>query len=164
MGRRIGDWECYALVFGASVCTLVLEIVAGRALAPAIGVSLYTWTTVIGVVLAGVAVGNYGGGRVAARAASAATLAAVLLAAALAAWVTAVVIRTLDLPTALSELDPIPRLVALVAGFFFPPSALLGMVTPLVAQLTLRERGEAGALVGRLGAVSAVPQIGRAHV
>src|SRR6266511_2704673 len=76
------EWESYLLVFGASVGTLVLEIVAGRLLAPAIGVSLYTWTTVIGVVLAGVAVGNYAGGRVARHSASSATLAGVLLAAA----------------------------------------------------------------------------------
>ena len=68
-------WLAYLLVFAASFCTLVLEIVAGRVLAPAIGVSLYTWTTVIGVVLAGVAVGNYVGGVAAGRAASARTLA-----------------------------------------------------------------------------------------
>ena len=158
MVRGWRSWESYALVFGASVCTLVLEIVAGRVLAPAIGVSLYTWTTVIGVVLAGVAVGNYAGG-VAARGASARTLAAVLLAASLAAWLTAVSVQLIDLPGALSRVSPITRIVLLVGGFFFLPSALLGAVTPLVAQLTLRERAEAGAVVGRLGAVSAAGSI-----
>jgi spermidine synthase len=153
------SWESYLVVFGASVCTLVLEIVAGRVLAPAIGVSLYTWTTVIGTVLAGVAVGNFAGGLAARRAASPAALACVLLAAALAAWVTASLARSIDLPVALADLSPIPRLLALVGGFFFLPSALLGAVTPLVAQLTLRERAEAGAVVGRLGAVSAVGSI-----
>ena len=42
----------YFIVFMASACGLVLEIVAGRVLAPSIGVSLYTWTAIIGVVLA----------------------------------------------------------------------------------------------------------------
>ena len=157
-GRQWRDWESYALVFGASVCTLVLEIVAGRVLAPAIGVSLYTWTTVIGVVLAGVAVGNYVGGA-AARGASARALAGVLLAASLAAWLSAVAVQLIDLPAALSRVSPIARIVLLVGGFFFLPSALLGAVTPLVAQLTLRERSEAGAVVGRLGAVSAAGSI-----
>ena len=43
--------------FVGSACLLVLEIDAGRILAPAIGTSLYTWTSVIGVVLAFVLVG-----------------------------------------------------------------------------------------------------------
>src|SRR5579872_2901373 len=57
----------YLIVFVASCCTLILELVAGRILAPFIGVSLYTWTSVIGVVLAGISLGNYTGGRVADR-------------------------------------------------------------------------------------------------
>jgi hypothetical protein len=41
-----------AFAFPGSGCLLVLEIVAGR-LAPTLGVWLYTWTSLIGVVLAG---------------------------------------------------------------------------------------------------------------
>src|SRR5687767_12195647 len=122
-GRPWRDWERYALVLGASVCTLVLEIVAGGVLASALGVSLYSWTTVIGVVLAGVAVGNYLGGA-AARGASARTLAGVLLGASLSAGVTAVLVRLIDLPSALSGVSALWRVVLLVGGFFFLPSAL----------------------------------------
>ena len=57
----------YFIVFIASTCGLVIEIVAARILAPSIGVSLYTWTSIIGVVLAGISVGNYLGGRLAGR-------------------------------------------------------------------------------------------------
>src|SRR5712692_218663 len=60
-------WWAYLAVFIASGCTLILEIVAGRIVAPVVGVSLYTWTTVIGVVLAGISLGNYAGGVVADR-------------------------------------------------------------------------------------------------
>jgi hypothetical protein len=38
--------------------------------APQLGVSLYTWTSVIGVILAGMSLGNYLGGRMADRWAS----------------------------------------------------------------------------------------------
>ena len=51
------------IVFIASACGLILEIVAARILAPSIGVSLYTWTSIIGAVLAGISIGNYLGGR-----------------------------------------------------------------------------------------------------
>ena len=50
------------LAFIGSACTLVIELIAGRIMAPYIGVSLYTWTSVIGVVLAGMSVGNFTGG------------------------------------------------------------------------------------------------------
>jgi len=53
--------------FFGSGCLLVLELVAARLIAPTLGVSLYTWTSVIGVVLGGVSLGNYLGGRLADR-------------------------------------------------------------------------------------------------
>ena len=48
----------------AGFAALALEIAAGRLMAPLVGVSLYTWTGVIGVVLAGLAAGNALGGGV----------------------------------------------------------------------------------------------------
>ena len=44
---------------------MALEIAASRLLAPYLGVSLYSWTGIIGVVLAGVMFGNWAGGRIA---------------------------------------------------------------------------------------------------
>ena len=58
------------IVFVSSTCIMVLELVAGRIIAPYVGVSLYTWTSVIGVVLAGMSLGNYLGGGLADRWAS----------------------------------------------------------------------------------------------
>ena len=51
-----------ATVFVSSALLLVLEIVAGRLIAPYVGVSLYTWTSIIGVILAGLSLGNWIGG------------------------------------------------------------------------------------------------------
>ena len=53
------------VVFTSSAFIMTLEIVAARLVAQHLGVSLYTWTAVIGVVLAGIAVGNYVGGKLA---------------------------------------------------------------------------------------------------
>jgi hypothetical protein len=55
------------VVFVASFCSLAIELAASRILAPHVGVSLYSWTGIIGVVLAGIAVGNFVGGRIADR-------------------------------------------------------------------------------------------------
>ena len=67
-------WIAYLVVFVASGCTLVLELVAGRILAPFVGVSIHTWTSIIGGVLAGISLGNYLGGVLADRVESGRTL------------------------------------------------------------------------------------------
>ena len=59
-----------AIVFVSNACIMTLELVASRLIAPRLGVSLYTWTSVIGVILAGISLGNYVGGRLADRWAS----------------------------------------------------------------------------------------------
>jgi len=56
-----------ATVFISSFCIMVLELVAGRILARYLGSSLYTWTSIIGIVLGGITIGNYIGGRLADR-------------------------------------------------------------------------------------------------
>src|SRR5512137_364405 len=63
-------WQPNLLAFLSSACIMILELVAGRIVAPYVGVSLYTWTGIIGVVLAGISLGNYLGGRLADRWAS----------------------------------------------------------------------------------------------
>ena len=63
-------WRPNLIVFLSSACIMILELVAGRIIAPHVGVSLYTWTSVIGIVLAGISLGNYLGGRIADRWAS----------------------------------------------------------------------------------------------
>ena len=57
----------HLLVFVSSGCVMVIELVAGRIVSRHLGASLYTWTSVIGVILGGLALGNYVGGRLADR-------------------------------------------------------------------------------------------------
>ena len=54
-----------ATIFLSSVCVMMVEIVAGRLAARHIGSSLYTWTAVIGVIIGGITLGYYIGGRLA---------------------------------------------------------------------------------------------------
>jgi len=51
-----------ALVFVTSDLVLVVEMVAARLIAPFVGISLYSWTAIIGVILAGLPLGNWLGG------------------------------------------------------------------------------------------------------
>ncbi len=54
-------------VFFAGGCIMILELVASRLVAQDLGSSLYTWTSILGTVLGGLAVGAYLGGRLADR-------------------------------------------------------------------------------------------------
>ena len=68
-----------AIIFLANAALLVLQLLAGRYLAPFIGSSIETWTSVIGFFLTGIALGNWIGGKVADRHPSTQTLALLLI-------------------------------------------------------------------------------------
>src|SRR5712675_1049114 len=64
---RSGTLFAYFVTFTASFCMMVIELVAGRILAPHIGQHLYSWTSIIGVCLAGISIGAWLGGLLADR-------------------------------------------------------------------------------------------------
>ena len=154
-----GLWVSYLIVFLASACTLVLEIVAGRILAPFIGVSLYTWTSIIGVVLAGISLGNYLGGVVADRIGSRRTLGLILLGGGLTSLVV-LPLATVDLTLIFPRSYPLMlRIVLLTSLLFFPPSLVLGMVSPVVVKLALTDLKQTGNVVGKIYAFSTLGSI-----
>src|SRR5688572_30994902 len=57
----------FAAVFLSGAVLLGLELVASRVLAPFFGSSIFVWGALIGVVLAGLSVGYWVGGIIAAR-------------------------------------------------------------------------------------------------
>jgi len=145
------------VVFIASFCTLVIELVAGRILAPYIGVSLYTWTSIIGVVLAGISVGAFLGGLLADRRPTHATLGWLLFLSGLGAFsippVTTLV-GSMDLQTSLMV-----RILVITSIIFFVPSCLLGMISPVVVKLTLNNLNQTGNVVGKIYAFSTLGSI-----
>lgn len=147
----------YLIVFTASACTLIIEIVAGRILAPVIGVSLFTWTSIIGIVLAGISAGNYLGGRIADRFPWPTTLGIILLAGGISSIG---IVPLVDLVAGVfADLPIIPRIVLLTTVLFLLPSLILGMVTPVVIKLQLRDLSRTGNVVGQIYAVSTAGSI-----
>ena len=150
--RFVGGVEPYAVVFAASAVTLIIEIVAARILAPHIGVSVYTWTSVIGVILAGISLGNWLGGVLADRSASRTNLGLILLAGAAA---TLLILPLAQLaPDWVRPVPLLPRIVLLTGLLFLAPALVLGMVSPMVIKLTLSDISVTGNVVGRIYAVS----------
>ncbi|MEO0818860.1 MAG: fused MFS/spermidine synthase [Pseudomonadota bacterium] len=143
-----------------SAASMALEIVAGRALAPYVGMSLYTWTIIIAVVLAGLSLGHWIGGRIADRTAHLARAVAWSLSgAALTSLVSLGALR-LTAP-ALAGADLVPHITALSMAAFFVPSAFAGVLAPLLTVMALRAAAEErqGAVLGLMFALGALGAI-----
>ena len=148
-----------ATVFISSGVLLVLEITAGRLIAPYVGVTIYSWTSIIGVILAGLSLGNWLGGRLADRGAGEVTNGVVL---ALSAATSLLSLLALTLVAPLiqgSELDLLSSSFVYVLCMFFQPSVLLGILTPLLTTLALNLDPHTGRIVGRMHALAALGSI-----
>jgi spermidine synthase len=150
-------WRPNLIVFVSSGCIMILELVAGRIVAPYVGVSLYTWTSIIGVVLAGISLGNYLGGRLADRWASLRFLGVIFILGGLASFgILAVDRLSLFTPDAWPI---VLRILALTSVLFFIPCLVLGMVSPVVAKLAVRDLARTGRTVGQIYAAGSVGSI-----
>ncbi len=138
---------------------MVLEIAAGRLIAPYVGASLYSWTSIIGVVLAGLSLGNWAGGRWADAGAQARQVGLALALSAL-ATLAIVFLLTLIAPLVQSRpLDLMSTSFLLALGLFFLPAACLGLVAPMLTTLALELDARSGRVVGRLHALAALGSI-----
>jgi spermidine synthase len=152
------------VVFTASFCTMVIELAAGRVLAPYVGVSLYTWTSIIGVVLAGISGGAWAGGWLADRRPDPSTLGWLLLASGLAAIAIAPATTLLAaehglLASAGIATTLLQRVVVLSFLLFFLPAFFLGMISPVAVKLAVRDLSTAGQVVGKIYALSTLGSI-----
>ena len=145
------------VVFIASFCTLVIELVAGRIMAPYVGVSLYTWTSIIGVVLAGISIGAYLGGRIADRYPRSSTLGWLLFFSGLGAFSISPLTNLVG--GAQFQTSLMSRILLITAIVFFIPSCLLGMISPVVVKLTLNNLDKTGNVVGKIYAFSTLGSI-----
>jgi spermidine synthase len=145
------------IVFIASFCTLVIELVAGRIMAPYVGVSLYTWTSIIGVVLAGISIGAYLGGLLADRYPWHATLGWLLFLSGLGAFSISPLSHLIG--GAQFHTLLMIRILLITTIIFFVPSCFLGMISPVVVKLTLKNLQRTGNVVGKIYAFSTLGSI-----
>ncbi len=136
---------------------LVIEIIAGRILAPYVGVSLYTWTSIIGVVLSGIGIGAYLGGRAADRFPQKRTLGIAVLLSGVAALSISPLTNLVTLHTFTMPL--MWRILCVTMLIFLVPSCLLGMIVPIIARLVVKNLRSVGTSVGKVYAVSTVGSI-----
>ncbi len=138
------------LVFATSAAVLVLEILAGRILAPYVGDTLQTYTGIIGTVLAGIAVGTWLGGKLADRYEPRLLLGPTIVLGGILALLVLPIVALFG--PALAGRD-VAAIVFLSFVGFFAPAAVLSAVTPTVIKIQLASLDETGRVVGRLSAL-----------
>ena len=149
----LGDLGAGLLVFGSSAAVLVVEIVALRLLAPYLGLTLETSTTVIGIALAAIALGSWAGGQAADRVDPRRTLGPLLAVSGVVVALTPFAVR------GVGAVDPGGLLLLVAAATILVPGALLSAVTPMVTKLRLDDLAQTGTVVGRLSGIGTVGAI-----
>jgi len=138
----------YLLAFFAGGSIMILELVASRLVARHVGASLHVWTSVIGVVLGGICLGNALGGRLADRIDAKRAIGPLFAVGALLTlaipWVNAVVGWT-------PGLDLLPwsiRTAVVVTIDFLVPATALGLISPTVAKVAVEQTIKTGSALG----------------
>ena len=138
---------------------MILELVASRLVAQHVGASLSVWTSVIGIMLGGICLGNVLGGRLADRIDPVKAigplyaLGAFLTLSCL--WVNAVV----GLTPGLESMNWNVRTVVVVTLDFLIPATFLGMIGPVVAKMAVEQAAKAGSAIGDIYFLGAVGSI-----
>lgn len=138
----------HATIFVSSACIMVIELVAGRIIARHVGVSLYTWTAIIGVIMAGISLGNHYGGRIADKTRPRHALVLLFFLSALSC---ALILPLSALAGGLGHFPGMPwpfRIFLHALITFLAPSTTLGMITPVVAKMGLEYHRAQGRTVG----------------
>ncbi len=153
-------WPLNATVFLTGAGLMTIELVASRLIARFLGSSLYTWTGVLGVILAGMSLGNYLGGRMADAAKNLPGRIAALFFAGAGACLAILWLNALAGASVFLMGLPWPtRILLHMAWAFLLPATVLGTISPMVAKLALERAAHTGRTIGALYAWNAAGSI-----
>ena len=138
-----------SLVFFTSAAVLVVELLATRLLAPYLGVSLMVFTGVIAVILGGISLGAWVGGRMADARDPRSLLGPILITGGLTAMASPLVVDFIG--PGLTN-NPVSIVFAAAISFLLP-AAVLSAVPPIVVKIRLASLTETGSVVGSFSAV-----------
>lgn len=139
----------YLIVFVTGAAVLVIEVAATRILSPYFGMTLFTVSSVLSVILAALSVGYRVGGKLVDRHPNTRTLyIPILLAGVLTLFIH--MLNRVVLPTWSHSLDIMSGPLAASLVLFFMPSFFLGMVSPIAIRLSAKNLNSVGETAGNI--------------
>ncbi|GFN40282.1 MAG: polyamine aminopropyltransferase [Marine Group I thaumarchaeote] len=153
------SWQLGFLAFSAGVVVMSLELVASRILTPVFGSSTYTWGSLIGVILTGLSIGYYLGGKVADKNPTFQKFCLVIFSTGL-----YIVFIPFISPSVLGfsvEVLPASQFAVLLATFtlLIIPTILLGFVSPYAVKLATNTLSKLGKISGNLYSIATAGSI-----
>ncbi len=137
-----------SIVFISSAAVLVIEILASRMMAPFVGMSHEIFTSIIGVILAGIALGSFLGGYIADRYNSKYLIGLLFIVAGLSTVLSIPIVASVGTKVAADTLG----ISLLTFSGFFVPAVALTSIGPMVAKMRLASLENTGEVVGTLSA------------
>lgn len=141
-----------ASAFTAGFSLMVVELIATRFMAPYVGSSIYTWTSVIGVILLGMAIGNYGGGIYVDRHGSSKVLSVLFIITAITTCIVPVLVYFSPM-LVLLNLPLIVTIVLLATLLFFVPAVSFGTLYPAILKRYLEDIALTATKSGQISAL-----------
>jgi spermidine synthase len=147
------------LVFVAGMASMSLEFAASRILIPVFGSSIYTWGSLIGVILTGLSLGYHIGGKLADKNPSFQKLCLVIFSAGL--YIIFIPFIAPTITSSFIQFVSDSQYASLFAVFtlLIAPTFLLGIVSPYAIKLATRRLAELGNVSGNLYSLSTIGSI-----
>ncbi len=148
------------IVFTVFICgaTLMsLEILAGRALSPNYGNTIFVWGSIIGTFLMSLGFGYYFGGKLADKRPNKRVLSYLLIITAILVFIIPYITKPL-----LRLIDTLPNSIApliAVMIIYFLPSLLHGFVSPFAIKVSTKNLAEIGRMSGKLYAWATIGSV-----
>jgi spermidine synthase len=148
-----------SVIFLAGACTMIFEITGSRMLGPYFGASIFVWTSLIGIIMAGLSLGYWLGGLISLNRSDRVLFGWMLLLAGVFVLITVTghdyVLRRII------KYIPTFRLRTLLSAvvLFGPASIFLGMILPYGAKLVVNSVFSSGSTVGVLYSLSTTGSI-----
>ena len=152
-------WKLRILTFTAGAVVMGLEIVTSRILTPVFGSTIYTWGSLIGVILSGLSLGYYLGGKVADDHPKFEKICGIVFSVGL--FIVAIPFFASSVVDFTITVLPGTQFTPLVATFLLLmfPSVLLGFVSPYVIKLGTNTLQRVGNISGNLYSIATIGSI-----
>ena len=154
-----GLWNLRILTFTSGAIVMALEIVTSRILTPVFGSTIYTWGSLIGVILSGLSLGYFLGGKFADSHPSFEKICGIVFSVGI--FIVGMPFFATSIVDFSTSVLPGTQYTPLVATFLLLilPSVLLGFVSPYVIKLGTSTLQSVGNISGNLYAISTLGSI-----
>jgi spermidine synthase len=152
-------WRLKILTFASGAIVMALEISASRILTPVFGSTIYTWGSLIGIVLSGLSLGYFLGGRAADKHPSFEKICGIVFSVGL--FIVGIPFFASSVVDFSLAVLPISQYTPLLATFLLLmlPSVLLGFVSPYAIKLGTHTLQKVGNTSGNLYSIATIGSI-----